>query len=581
MSVERDSSTILFIGSAVSVFEPSSLPMGQVMTELILDSLGSWDQESYVKLKSHLKNCPFEVLFDTAPSNMIPKLALFLAGIYNNDLVKPNFAHKTIAWLISNKKIKSVITTNYDKLIEKCDPSIKVISAEKQWVKYGTNYPFVLKLHGDANDFSSNVSGLPAFRLSQEYVLDKWKIDAIRVTCEGSRLIILGYSGYDFDICIHFKNVKLKDLIWFGRSEEPNPKQKEILQACNENDIAAIYKKEDLRSVLAKSCKQYRLELLNLSVPQKSIIDVKRNFEKIFDLPLRKIWYSNLITSLGFRKDGKKLWCKIKDDVDLFNYNDLMQLSLASCAFDQGEFLRAYEINNYLTKRAHDGKIKILCRISKLEALREGGYFFRFMLEYWKTRKVINTSTNRLVILRWIMLKSHFWIMVFTLFNDPITKLIASYYLRQSSRIANDIQEAECQIQSARHSQLLGISFKLIEPWGGDLVKINSMYEHYYYPLARLIANRYLVIRYLKIKDIDNAQKAVERIGYLLKDVDCLPELFKYDILRAKIAKKKMDYISYVTLHRKIKKGYGSLQYSPLRKAIFTLMIKLDLFSTL
>lgn len=190
------SNSILFIGSAVSMFVPveggDGLPTGlavvrRFLKELFPDWYGK-DQE-FTKL---VDKTPFEQLLEHYPHP--EHLKATFSAFFDTNAFNP--IHSVLVDEVINGSVEAIVTTNYDRCIEgalACKGlafSLIVTGKEER-----TEFP-LFKIHGTAENADSIVATLGA-----EYCLPDWKLDVLGELVNGKHLVFLGYSGRDFDIC--------------------------------------------------------------------------------------------------------------------------------------------------------------------------------------------------------------------------------------------------------------------------------------------------------------------------------------------------------------------------------------------
>ncbi len=198
----RDKPVVL-VGSAISVFEPTNLPSGSAVTELLYSSIFSeYTHPRYQWLKNEYNRLPFEGLMECFPSykDLIPKIKA------EYSTTKYNLLHAAIADYLISGQISSIITTNYDLafdtyLTEKGFSQIVKTEDDASKIIDGAYF----KIHGCS---ISDVAP-PICTLTQEEYLPNWKQEMLKKLLKDKTIIVLGYSGRDFDICPVIKNLKV------------------------------------------------------------------------------------------------------------------------------------------------------------------------------------------------------------------------------------------------------------------------------------------------------------------------------------------------------------------------------------
>lgn len=237
----RASRPALLVGSAVSIFGPTSLPNGKWVTDDLLKWLASSEgmAQSWPKwLIADAKQLPFEALWEAYPDQ--EKLPAIICRMYGNIHVEPNALHSAIARGVAEGVFSSLITTNYDLAFDNYFAKQKVpactIVSEKEgtdWMKGGALTAPYWKIHGTARiEYKQTIVA----NLALERRMDDWKRKLLGRLVEGRTVIFLGYSGRDFDICPELTCLKESfDAVWLaqapkeGQSLEPNANRSRII----------------------------------------------------------------------------------------------------------------------------------------------------------------------------------------------------------------------------------------------------------------------------------------------------------------------------------------------------------------
>lgn len=112
----------------------------------------------------------------------------------------------------------SIITPNYDVCLESSMLATKVsndfqyarIVTESDSQSVDPHSKCIFKIHGSADGAPQDL----VFTMKQEGRLPPWKRDLLRHLIEGKHLLIIGYSGYDFDICPELIAAGPKAIVW-------------------------------------------------------------------------------------------------------------------------------------------------------------------------------------------------------------------------------------------------------------------------------------------------------------------------------------------------------------------------------
>lgn len=209
----KEESLALFLGAGVSFY--SGIPGARALEERILEVLPLDRQDVQTVLCSNL---PFEAFMELLAlnSNIDRLLDIFRAG-------KPNRNHRLVAKLTKAHLIKTIVTTNFDALLEMAleeeglerDRDYRVFYQEQQFSEL--NYEelnqldatTLLKLHGSISDEQS-------IRMNMRNVAGRAHVaaraNALQYAFSASyhrNVVILGYSCSDrFDISPLIRNLK-------------------------------------------------------------------------------------------------------------------------------------------------------------------------------------------------------------------------------------------------------------------------------------------------------------------------------------------------------------------------------------
>ncbi len=214
----------VFVGSGVSIWAPSELPAGQDFTKAMFSALfdGSLILSAAERLlleeifgrrwSPHFSGMPFEHLMECCPSES--KANALVNRLY--DSRRPNTLHRALARGLKEGKLHSIITTNYDccldaALADEQFPFVKAVTPEQAQAARGAGAPCYFKIHGSVE---GGMESSPMFTLRHEGLLDPHKRALLTELIEGRPLVMLGYSGLDFELCPEIERIRLADLVW-------------------------------------------------------------------------------------------------------------------------------------------------------------------------------------------------------------------------------------------------------------------------------------------------------------------------------------------------------------------------------
>jgi hypothetical protein len=212
---------VLWLGSSISIEEPSRIPSADAMLDALLDEMSEGDEpgvpEAGLRLaRAHRllarggefalrkqvgPSVPFEIALGQVWDHTDPFVPTYLEKITPRD-ARPNPNHLAAAVLAlgsasSPARVRLIVTTNFDECLEGAARSRIAVSVPKQGAFPILPAPGLLKLHGTISDRSS-LGATPAALAQRDS--REWR-DSL-VQCLGtSNVLFVGYSFSDtFDI---------------------------------------------------------------------------------------------------------------------------------------------------------------------------------------------------------------------------------------------------------------------------------------------------------------------------------------------------------------------------------------------
>lgn len=291
----------VFVGSGVSIWEPSELPSGQDFTKAMFSVLFGNSpalspaervllEEVFGKRWSpHFSGMPFEHLMECCPSEV--KANALVNYLY--DSRRPNPLHRALARGLKEGKIHSIITTNYDccldeALADERFPFVKAITPEQALAARGVSVPRYFKIHGSVE---GGLETSPMFTLRHEGLLDPRKRALLAELTEGRKLVMLGYSGLDFELCPEIERLAVADLVWNNlRDYYPSVSAERLIGIKNGTLLYG-----DMRILLDR---WFGLTDRPENVPSKEA-DVLTAVRDIFDDEEVGMWRVRVLNSLG------------------------------------------------------------------------------------------------------------------------------------------------------------------------------------------------------------------------------------------------------------------------------------------
>jgi tetratricopeptide (TPR) repeat protein len=326
--------TVVFCGAGIS--RDSGLPVVNQIVPYILEKLKvpEEDLENILNQENSTK-IPFEAFMEVLQENSTMER---IFDIYGQG--EPNTNHILLANLIKEEKLKTIITTNFDNLIEnallmgpkilKANIDYDVIYKEEDFEKinWSDGRIRIIKIHGSVEDQERMVITL---KQVANKVLSKARMSVIEnVFSNGNHrnVLILGYSSSDiFDLTLHIQSIreKFKDVYYIQHSDFP--------------------KVEDIQDQFEKN-------------PFKKFTNSKRLYYNTNQF-VKKLWESIIDSSLSYElKTGTTNW---KINVDEWNAQVIKEKSEsirfifpANIYMQMGMFQNAIKYNEQALKIARE-----------------------------------------------------------------------------------------------------------------------------------------------------------------------------------------------------------------------------------
>ena len=232
----------VLVGSGVSLWQPTGLPSGQNFTQAMYSILFE-NQFKFSKVEKSLlgkifgliwskefSGMPFEHLMECCPSE--DKANLLINKVYTSRRANP--VHEALVKGLKNGLIHSIITTNYDCCIDEAlDKSginyakvVTTVQAEKALLN--SDVPCYFKIHGSTEP---GMEQTPMFSLRHEGLLDPTKRRLLALLTVNRPLVLIGYSGLDFELCPEIERSGVKEIVWNDLySEPPSISAKRLLE---------------------------------------------------------------------------------------------------------------------------------------------------------------------------------------------------------------------------------------------------------------------------------------------------------------------------------------------------------------
>lgn len=215
------SNPVVMVGSLISSFTPTSIPAGGEILKQMYDYIFP-EYKTNNKLRKEFNNMPFEALYSCAPEGVVKpeNLAKMFIGKTSNNL------HEILANKFNTGEISSIITPNYDNCIDYFIQDKSRILYSNNCCEIANNKKLnnvLFKIHGSIDNPSTMI-----YTIEQEKKLDTQKTETLKLILKDKILIVIGYSGRDFDICPLITSQEVyqyKKIIWLQYRNEKGDKE--------------------------------------------------------------------------------------------------------------------------------------------------------------------------------------------------------------------------------------------------------------------------------------------------------------------------------------------------------------------
>lgn len=395
---------VVIVGSGISGWEPSTLPTGQDFTAGVKDALFSTPGHPSISsndimfLKDHLDNIPFEMILERCPDQ--GRIGQLLSSLYSGHSV--NEIHQALGDLARSGKIHSIITTNYDlglDVVLSGGPLPTVVS-QSDAPPPGDRVYF--KIHGCVNS-----PGTMIYSLSQESELPLWKKNVLSSVLSGRPLLLIGYSGLDFEICPELKRCSPSKILWnfFSNADKERSPGLKHVQQLRTPQHALIGDMRKLFSLLGVP--------VSPTYASGGVHNIGDELRSLFSSDALLLWRARVLTSIGHARlaldANKPLLLRSSTDPDIV-------AEYAQALFQNGQYRASADQYFWAANNASDYNTKLLRKLDACDALRCFGGFreARMVLKsvYSEARKISSTSQKVLVraILKDLLLIGNHWL---------------------------------------------------------------------------------------------------------------------------------------------------------------------------
>ena len=283
------------VGSGVSIWKPTNLPsgvsVGQSLFRVLFEQVPELANHS-AGLEALFKQLPFENIMEACPENA--RLRKLLKQLYNTRRYNP--IHELLAQLITAKTIDTAITTNYDCCLEEAlsdaarnstNTQVTRVVTEADALNLLPGQQIYFKIHGTADDIAGESL---VFQLGQEGALPSWKRSLLQRITDASTLLIIGYSGLDFEICPELRQLNVTQIVWNYRSEpEITHHARELISTKGGQIVIG-----DMRELLSSIFRPVQADL------SSATIDIDQLFRTTFTGDTLDLWRMRLLNVMSY-----------------------------------------------------------------------------------------------------------------------------------------------------------------------------------------------------------------------------------------------------------------------------------------
>lgn len=359
--LESETGFNVLLGSGISRWMPDpnnpnstpGIPTGQDITNAIVEALFEIvpkPTESDMKsLKELLMEFPFEAVFDCCPhaDRAEDLIRTLCSGAIANQV------HHGFAQLAHDGTVRSIITTNYDgglddALRANANPIARIVDPPCSSAPIPTRAYF--KVHGSVESPSPLI-----ISIRREGMMPPMKKRLLRLLLHGAPLLVVGYSGLDFEVCPEIPSAGVKRVMWnFLKREEAirSPGLKRLYEAGTEVHVLL----GDMSRIM---------ELLGhpviLKSPPPRVREVRSLLERQFSIEERLVWRASVLNFIGHARLARQA---------LAGLSAAPHSELARCAFHEGRYRRSMKFHLAESQLALDDRRRRLALLEASDAAR-------------------------------------------------------------------------------------------------------------------------------------------------------------------------------------------------------------------
>lgn len=378
---------VVFVGSAISSFAPTSVPTGRDTAEglvrVILDLLPvPLDQRVLHSAHQRLQAIPFEQVLEACPDHQ--RLEVLVAESYG--VSAPNTMHEALASGVQTGHIRALITTNYDlcfdRLLDDAEDIRRVVTqADAEAEPPGTDGVF-FKIHGSADLPPSLV-----WSLTREARLPHWKRDTLARLARDRTMLVLGYSGGDFEICPELAQLSVRRIVWNIHRNDATAFALRVVEALQGRFVVGDMV-ELIDSLLGLRSRP------DPGRPSHSLVDRVRN---AFSHDELRLWGADLFNRVGLPLLAQVFAAESHDWGS--------QQNLARAWFHSGRYRDAARLQTSLARRAPTRAQKAEMHLEAADALRVYGRPVLATLHVLRAKKALSPGVSTDPLFSFILVK--------------------------------------------------------------------------------------------------------------------------------------------------------------------------------
>ncbi len=298
----------LLVGSGASIWQPSNLPNGQRVSKYLIEFLkagSTFTAEQNDLVDQWIMGLPLEVLMSRCLDQKY--IAQWLYEIYSKG--HPNTVHDSLTFFASKSERPFIATTNYDTCLEVSAKmqGLDVTMIVRPTVK-GKASPAlpIMKVHGSAE---KGLQSTMIYNVKQEKKLPEWKQKVLKGNIQGKALLIIGYSGLDFEICPFLSSFEPRVVMWNFLNEEDaynSPGVKSFLRNKS-SDLPVHFIIGDMRRIISDHFgSPFDVISCSLDNSEPSPISMSE--------PARKLWFARTLQALGIGRLAAEIFSEIESE---------------------------------------------------------------------------------------------------------------------------------------------------------------------------------------------------------------------------------------------------------------------------